>query len=171
MSTESVAVPRPANGPVRLNQPWRAFVAVGEIVVAVAAVIVGIACWRHGVTTLITPLGNGQPPLRSTIFYGNWMASGIGLVTVAALLVLDAIREVLLARAHDALPPGAGGAHRAAPAGAAVAVLSGNSQGSRSFPSWLPRRILPGGRGCPDEGAADGGTHDAARRRGRSEHP
>lgn len=73
---------------------------------AVAAVIVGIVCWRHGVTTMVTPLGNGQPPLRSTIFYGNWMAEGIGLVTVAAVLVLDAIREVLLAlRTRDRPEP------------------------------------------------------------------
>ncbi|HVV21109.1 MAG TPA: hypothetical protein VHF06_16855 [Pseudonocardiaceae bacterium] len=80
-----------------LHQPWRAAVAAGEVVVAVAAVIIGVTCWRHGVTTMVTPLGNGQPPLTSTIFYGSWMAGGIGLVTVAALLVLDAIREVLLA--------------------------------------------------------------------------
>lgn len=85
------------SNPGRLHQPWRALVAAGELIVAAAAVIVGIACWRHGVTTMVTPLSGGQPPLRSTIFYGDWMAGGIGLVTVAALLVLDAIRETALA--------------------------------------------------------------------------
>jgi hypothetical protein len=63
----------------------------------VVAVVFGVILWRHGVTTMVTPLGANQPPLVSTIFYGNWMAIGIGLVTVAAVLVLDAIREVLLA--------------------------------------------------------------------------
>lgn len=80
-----------------LNQPWRAWVAVGEVVVAVVAVLVGIKLWSVGVTTLVTPLGNGAPPLVSTIYYGNWMAYGIGLVVVALILLLDAIREVLLA--------------------------------------------------------------------------
>lgn len=94
MSTETVAAP---SGPVRLNQPWRAVVAVVELIVAAVAVVIGIACWQRGVTTMISPLGNGQPPLRSTIFYGNWMAGGVGLVTVAAILVLDAIRQLLLA--------------------------------------------------------------------------
>lgn len=95
-----------AASPARLNQPWRAFVALAELIVAAAAVIGGIALWRHGVTTMITPLGNGAPPLRSTIFYGNWMAEAIGLVTVAAVLVLDAIREVVLAlRTRDHAEP------------------------------------------------------------------
>lgn len=101
MSTETFAAPARSH---RLNQPWRGAVAAGELIVAAAAVIVGIACWRHGVTTMITPLAGGQPPLRSTIFYGNWMAGGIGLVLVATLLVLDAIREVLLAVRTRARP-------------------------------------------------------------------
>ncbi|HEX5404068.1 MAG TPA: hypothetical protein VFX16_17410 [Pseudonocardiaceae bacterium] len=83
--------------PPRLNQPWRLAVAAAEVIVAVVAVLFGIAAWKHGVTTMITPLGAGQPPLRSTIFYGNWMSIGITLVTVAALLGLDAIRECVLA--------------------------------------------------------------------------
>lgn len=81
----------------RLNQPWRAWVALGEIVVAAAAVLVGIKLWGVGVTTMVTPLANGQPPLVSTIYYGNWMAFGIGMVVIAGLLLLDAIREVTLA--------------------------------------------------------------------------
>lgn len=85
---------RPA---ARLNQPWRGFVAAGEVVLAAAAVVVGILCWHRGVTTMVTPLGPGQPPLVSTIFYADWMAIAIALVLVAALLMLDALRQTLLA--------------------------------------------------------------------------
>jgi hypothetical protein len=87
----------PETGPVRLNQPWRFAIAAGEVVVAAVAVVFSVLCWHRGVTTMVTPLGNGQPPLVSTIFYGNWMAAGVGLVTLAAFLVLDAIRETILA--------------------------------------------------------------------------
>lgn len=84
-------------GSPRLNQPWRGILAAGEVVLAVVAVVFGIVCWHKGVTTMVTPLGNGAPPLVSTIFLGNWMAGAIGLVTVAAFLVLDALRQVMLA--------------------------------------------------------------------------
>lgn len=93
MNVEPLTAPPPA----RLEQPWRFAVAAGELVVAALAVAVGILLWGRGITTMVTPLGGGRPPLVSTIFYGNWMAAGIGLVAVAALLVLDAIREVILA--------------------------------------------------------------------------
>lgn len=93
MNVEPLAAPSPA----RLEQPWRFAVAAGELILAAAAVVVGILLWGNGVTTMVTPLGAGQPPLVSTIYYGNWMAAGIGLVAVATLLVLDAIREIVLA--------------------------------------------------------------------------
>jgi hypothetical protein len=83
--------------PARLNQPWRGFVALGEAIVAVVAVVVAIQLWNRGVTTMVTPLGAGQPALKSTIFYANWMAAAIGLVTIAAFLVLDGLRQTLLA--------------------------------------------------------------------------
>jgi len=90
----------------RLNQPWRGLVAAGELLLAAAAVIVGVLCWHRGVTTMVTPLGPGQPPLVSTIFYADWMASAIGLVLVAAVLVLDAVRQALLAiRTRRRTPP------------------------------------------------------------------
>jgi hypothetical protein len=97
----SIAEPSPASArpadPARLNQPWRGLIAVGELVVAAVLVVIAVACWHRGVTTMVTPLGAGQPPLYSTIFYGSWMAAAIGLVTVAAFGVLDAIRQILLA--------------------------------------------------------------------------
>lgn len=83
--------------PAKLNQPWRGLVAAGEAVLATAAAVVAVLCWHRGVTTMVTPLGPGQPPLVSTIFYADWMAFAIGLVLVATLLVLDALRQALLA--------------------------------------------------------------------------
>src|SRR5262249_36931100 len=50
----------------RLDQPWRYAVAGAEIVVAVVAVVFAIMLWHDGVTTMVTPLGSGQPPLVST---------------------------------------------------------------------------------------------------------
>jgi hypothetical protein len=94
--------------PARLNQPWRGFVALGEAILAAIAVVVAIQLWGRGVTTMVTPLGAGQPPLTSTIFYANWMAGSIGLVTIAAFLVLDGLRQTLLAirtRRRLLLPP------------------------------------------------------------------
>lgn len=92
------ASPDPTFGrTARLHQPWRGLVAFGEAVLAAAATVVGILCWHRGVTTMVTPLGPGQPPLVSTIFYGSWMAGGIGLITVATFLVLDAFRQAVLA--------------------------------------------------------------------------
>jgi hypothetical protein len=80
-----------------LNEPWRGLVALGELVLAAAAVLVGVLCWHRGIVRIDTPVGGGQPPLVSTVFYGNWMGGAVGLVTVGAFLVLDAVRETLLA--------------------------------------------------------------------------
>jgi hypothetical protein len=97
VSTEAVTPTDVEEPAPRLHQPWRFAVAAGEVVLAVVAVVFSIIAWRHGVTKMVTPLGAGQPPLVSTIFYGDWMSIGITLVTVAAILVLDAIRECVLA--------------------------------------------------------------------------
>lgn len=89
-----------APAPVRasaLNQPWRGWLALGEVVLAAVAVLVGIWCWHRGIVPIVTPTDNGTPPLVSIVFYGNWMSGAIGLCTVAALLVLDALREIVLA--------------------------------------------------------------------------
>jgi hypothetical protein len=109
-TAEQSPAPTPSSDPTvgraaRLHQPWRGLVAFGEVVLAVAAVLVGVLCWHRGVTTMVTPLGPGQPPLVSTIFYGSWMAGGIGLVTVAAFLALDACRQAVLAVRTRRRPP------------------------------------------------------------------
>lgn len=96
-TTQPPATPRHAGRSDRLNQPWRAFLAAGEVVLAAVAVVVGVWCWHRGIVPIVTPTGNGTPPLVSIVFYGNWMSGAIGLCTVAALLVLDALRQTVLA--------------------------------------------------------------------------
>ncbi|HEX3783876.1 MAG TPA: hypothetical protein VHX38_29790 [Pseudonocardiaceae bacterium] len=96
-ATQPQATPRHTETSGRLNQPWRAALAIGEVLLAAVAVVVGVWCWRRGIVSIVTPTGNGTPPLVSIVFYGNWMSSAIGLCTVAALLVLDALRQTVLA--------------------------------------------------------------------------
>ncbi|HEY4022278.1 MAG TPA: hypothetical protein VGM75_26555 [Pseudonocardiaceae bacterium] len=95
--SDTATEPRHADAAPALNQPWRAWLALGEVVLAAVAVLVGIWCWHRGIVQIVTPTGNGTPPLISIVFYGDWMSGAIGLCTVAALLVLDALREIVLA--------------------------------------------------------------------------
>jgi hypothetical protein len=108
VSETTTAAPKQADVPPALNQPWRGWLAFGEVVLAAVAVVVGIWCWHRGIVQIVTPTGNGTPPLVSIVFYGNWMSGAIGLCTLAALLVLDALRQVVLAlrtrRRRAALP-------------------------------------------------------------------
>lgn len=94
-----------ANRPSRPNQPWRGFVAGGEIALAAVAVLAGVLCWRNGIGHMVTPLGDGHPPLESTVFYGNWISGAIGLVAVGAFLLLDAFRQITLAVQARRRPP------------------------------------------------------------------
>jgi hypothetical protein len=93
----------PALPPVRaqLNQPRRALVALGEL--AVAAVLVWLAfwLWPKGIATVTQVIADDRPPLISHRYYGHWLALSVLSATVAALLLLDAARQsVLAARAR-----------------------------------------------------------------------
>lgn len=80
----------------RLHRPRRAIIAGVEAVVAAAAVWFAFVCWPKGVHTISMTLNDGTV-LTSTRYVGSWMAAAIGLGTLAALLLLDAARETLLA--------------------------------------------------------------------------
>lgn len=82
--------------PARLHRPWRWLIAVVEVVLVVLAVLVAFRFWSLGVRTLTVTLSNGMV-LTSTRFIGSWMAGAIGLGAVAAILLVDALRQVLLA--------------------------------------------------------------------------
>jgi hypothetical protein len=86
----------PQGPPAKLHQPWRTLVAVVELILAGAAVWFAFPCWQHGVKTVTLTLTDGSV-LTSTRYLGNWMAGAIGLALLAAILLVDAIRELLLA--------------------------------------------------------------------------
>ena len=78
-----------------LNRPWRALIAVLEVVLAGGAVWAAFLAWPRGIVTISMTVDGTL--LESTRFSGNWLAAAIGLGTLAALLVLDAIRQTVLA--------------------------------------------------------------------------
>lgn len=89
----AVVPPPPRSG---LHQPWRALVALLELIVAGGGVWAAYWAWPRGVATISLALDDGTT-LVSTRYFGNWMALAILLGTVAALLVLDAARQLVLA--------------------------------------------------------------------------
>jgi hypothetical protein len=94
-ATEDVVAP-PPTVPARLNRPGRALVALAELIVAGAAVWAAFWAWPRGFATITTVIADGTA-LDSQRVYGNWLAAAIGFGTIAALLVVDATRQLLLA--------------------------------------------------------------------------
>jgi hypothetical protein len=85
----------PPAGP-SLHQPKRALIAAAEVVAIVALVIFAVWCWNRGIVRLAYPV-DGREPLISTRYHGNWLGTAAGAVTLAAILLLDAVRQVVLA--------------------------------------------------------------------------
>jgi hypothetical protein len=90
----AAAVPPATRG--SLHEPWRALVALAELLVAGGAIWLAFWCWSRGVVAVTTVLGDGTR-LESTNYVGHWQAAAIALGTVAAVLVLDALRQIVLA--------------------------------------------------------------------------
>jgi hypothetical protein len=95
VATEELVAPPPTE-PGRLHMPWRALVALGELAVAAVAVWFAFDVWPRGIAKIVENYGNGIV-LESTRWSGSWMSLAIVLGTVAGVLVLDAVRQVLLA--------------------------------------------------------------------------
>jgi hypothetical protein len=91
-SATDVLPPEPGG----LHKPWRALVALAELIGAGFAVWGAFLLWPRGVATITLVLDDGTQ-LVSTRYFGNWMAAAIGLGTVAGLLVLDVLRQTILA--------------------------------------------------------------------------
>ncbi|RDI29993.1 hypothetical protein [Lentzea flaviverrucosa] len=85
----------PPAGP-SLHQPRRWLIAAGEAVAIVLLVVLAVWCWNRGVVRLEYPF-EGREPLTSTRYLGNWLGTAAGAVTLAVVLALDAVRQVLLA--------------------------------------------------------------------------
>jgi hypothetical protein len=79
-----------------LHRPWRALVALGELLVAGGAIWLAFWCWSYSAVRVTTVLSDGTR-LDSTNYTGHWQAAAIALGTVAAVLVLDALRQLVLA--------------------------------------------------------------------------
>jgi hypothetical protein len=93
VTEEPVAVPAVRGS---LHEPWRALVALAELLVAGGAIWLAFWCWSHSAVTVTTVLGDGTR-LDSTDYVGHWQAAAIALGTVAAALVLDEVRQIVLA--------------------------------------------------------------------------
>lgn len=110
-ATEQPVAPPPTE-PERLHRPVRAVVALAEVLAAAAAIWGAFWAWPRGFSTITTVLSDGTV-LESQRVYGDWLTVAIGFGTVAALLVLDALRQALLAvrakprRARQAADPAA----------------------------------------------------------------
>lgn len=94
--TAATVESRTEPGVPALHRPRRALVAVGEVVLAALLVAAAAWCWERGVLRYTYPLPD-HPPLESTRFKGNWIGAAAGLATIAGVLVLDAVRQAVLA--------------------------------------------------------------------------
>lgn len=86
---------RAGAGRGRLHQPWRIVVAVVELVVAAAAVWGAFPLWGSAIRDVTVHLGDGSA-LTSRVYEGDAIALAVALGALAAVLVIDAVRQVML---------------------------------------------------------------------------
>lgn len=94
-ASDELVAPPPTE-PGRLNEPRRAFIALGELIVAAVAVWYAFDVWPRGIAKIVERYPDGIV-LESTRWVGSWMSLAILLGTIAAVLVVDAVRQVSLA--------------------------------------------------------------------------
>ncbi|WP_205215123.1 hypothetical protein [Amycolatopsis albispora] len=104
--TEPDWPPEPPTTPQRLHRPWRAIVAAAELVLAAVAVWLATLAWDASLSTVRVQASDGAE-LTSYHYAGNWVLAAIVLGVTATLLVVDAVRQFLLAaRARPRKPRG-----------------------------------------------------------------
>ncbi|MCX2728878.1 hypothetical protein OOZ19_01365 [Saccharopolyspora sp. NFXS83] len=86
-----------------LAQPWRAVVAAAELVLVATLVVLAWWCWERSQLAVEVPGATGAP-MRSTRIFGDWAALGIAAPTLAAVLFVDAVRQLMLAWAVRRTP-------------------------------------------------------------------
>jgi hypothetical protein len=87
---------RPGHAAPRLHRPRRGWVALLEVVLAVVAVWGAGRAFSAGTAQVTMTLTDGTT-LTSVRYFGNWLTGSVALGTLAGLLLLDAVREALLA--------------------------------------------------------------------------
>jgi hypothetical protein len=95
-AAEELVAPPPTE-PARLHRPARAAVASAELLAAAGLVAAAVLwAWPNGFATIVT-VARDDTELTSEAISGNWLAAAIGLGALAALLLVDAVRQVVLA--------------------------------------------------------------------------
>lgn len=94
-AADQVVAPLPTE-PASLHRPWRAIVAVVELLLAGGLVVAAFWAWPKGFHTIVTVTSEGREVVAERI-YGNWLATAIGFGALAGLLLVDALRQVVLA--------------------------------------------------------------------------
>ncbi len=79
----------------RLNQPWRGAVAVVEVLVAALLLVAVPWVWQRGIVPIQLQARGSAGTVTRDI--GSWLAIAIAMGTVAAVLLLNALRQLLLA--------------------------------------------------------------------------
>ncbi|MDV6012637.1 hypothetical protein [Haloechinothrix sp. LS1_15] len=87
---------RRTGGRVGVHRPRRALVAIVELLLVALAIWAAVAAWSHGTET-IDPGSTIAGVDSFTRYHGGWIATAVGLATAAAVLVLDAARQLVLA--------------------------------------------------------------------------
>lgn len=80
----------------RLHQPWRAAVAVCEVIAAAGLLLLAWTLWDTGVVYVALARPDGAPGAGTRLF-GSWLSLAVLSATVAGVLVLDAGRQGVLA--------------------------------------------------------------------------
>lgn len=94
---DNTGAPVTARGPLgSLHRPWRALVALVEVIGIGLALWGAFGLWSRGVLTIVTETGDGTE-LASTRYLGGWIAGSIALGALASVLLLDGVRQMLLA--------------------------------------------------------------------------
>lgn len=79
-----------------LNRPYRRLIAVVEIVLTAALVVAAVLLWRDVNYDIAYTAESGRK-LLSTRMRGDLAGACIGLCLIAAFVLLDAIRQMVLA--------------------------------------------------------------------------
>lgn len=82
--------------PARLNKPWRGLVAAVEVVLAAVAVW-GVFWFWSGASVQVATTSDDGAVLVSQRLFGGMLAAAIGLGILSGILLVDAVRQLLLA--------------------------------------------------------------------------